>query len=127
MIDDGKIRISCLKDDRGSAVRRSYSITLSARAAIVGRDRDAQCLCRLDVEGEFEQRRLDRREVGRLFIAPDCNKGMEMERLDAAGLRQVAGDALDLALIATAQFYDVAIGVAHDHRNVAASLKLTDP
>ena len=36
MIDDGKIRISCLKDDRGSAVRRSYSITLSARATIMG-------------------------------------------------------------------------------------------
>src|SRR5215472_10791075 len=40
--------------------------------------------------------------------------------VNAAGLRHVTGDALDYALFAAAQLDDVAIGVAHKHRDLPA-------
>ena len=41
----------------------------------------------------------------------------------SAGLRYVTGDALDYALLAAAQLDNVAVRVAHEHRNLPALAK----
>ena len=73
MTDDGKTQISCLKGRPG--VRRQTKLFdyFVGASDDHGRDRDAQCLCRLGIEGEFEHRRLDHREVGGLFAAENAS------------------------------------------------------
>ena len=73
MADDGKTEISCPKDDRGSPRQTKLFDYFIGASDDHGRDRDAQCLCGRDVEGEFEHRRLDHREVGGLFAAENAS------------------------------------------------------
>jgi len=71
MTDGGKTEISCLKGRPGVQTKLfDYFVGASDDH---GRDGDAQCLCRIDVEGEFEHRRLDHRKVGGLFAAENAS------------------------------------------------------